>query len=120
MTLQVLLICADQRRATRVQVALLRYGYMVEVAGTFRRGLAIIEHRPPTAIVIDESLPGLDDRLLAQVLAAKSASSRPAVVILPLDTCATSHVIEVMHPNASPSPDVTGCAASSQNQAQRL
>ena len=82
---QVLLLCADQRRAARVQVALLRYGCMVEVAGTFRRGLTIIQHRPPTAIVIDESLPGLDNRLLAQVLAANSASSRPAVVILPLD-----------------------------------
>src|SRR2546423_12540819 len=67
MTRQVLLICADHRRAARIQVALLRYGCMVEVASTFRRGLAVIQYRPPTAIVLDQALPGLDHDQLARV-----------------------------------------------------
>lgn len=97
MAKQILLICADQRQATHVQVALLRYGCMVEIANTFRRGLAVIEHRPPAAIVIDETLPDLDSHLLAQVLAASPAYVGIAVVILPLHKSATPQVAEIVY-----------------------
>jgi DNA-binding response OmpR family regulator len=96
MVKQILLICADQRQAARVQVALLRYGCMVEIAGTFRRGLSVIEHRPPTAIVIDESLPDFDSHLLAQVLATSPACAGVEVLILPLHRSATSQVAEAV------------------------
>jgi DNA-binding response OmpR family regulator len=112
MAKRILLICAAQRQATRVQVALLRYGYMVEIAGTFRRGLAVIEHRPPTAILIDETLPNLDNRLLAQALAAGTAQARPAVVMLALHKSATSQVVEIVYAHASHSLDASTCAAS--------
>jgi len=90
MTRQVLLICANPRQAARVQVALLRYGRIVEVASTFRRGLAVIRHRPPTLIVVDEALPDLDKSQLAQALAASSARAMPTVVILPLQKLAAA------------------------------
>lgn len=80
MTRQVLLICANQRQAVRVQVALLRYGWVVEVASTFRRGLAVIRHRPPAVIVVDEALPDLDSDQLAQALAASPASAMPTTL----------------------------------------
>ena len=111
MAKQVLLICADQRQAARLQVALLRYGCMVEVASTFRRGLAVIKHRPPTAIMIDETLPDLDSDLLAQVLAASPVGPRLAVVMLPLHKSATSQVIEMLYANTSPPSDARRCVA---------
>ena len=118
MAKRILLICADQRQATRVQVALLRYGYMVEIAGTFRRGLAVIEHRPPMAIVIDETLPGLDKRLLAQALAAGPAQARLAVVMLPLHKSATSQVVESVFAQASHSLEASTLAASGRSDSQ--
>jgi DNA-binding response OmpR family regulator len=105
MAKHILLISADQRQATRVQVALLRYGCMVEIAGTFRRGLAVIEHRPPAAIVIDETLPDLDSHLLARVLEVSAACAGPAVVMLPLHTSATSQVVEMVCARARQSSD---------------
>jgi len=84
MTKQILLICADRRRAVRTQVALLQRGCMVELAGTFRRGLAVIQHRPPTAIVIDEALPDLDRTQLAGVLREKPETATLPVVMLAL------------------------------------
>jgi DNA-binding response OmpR family regulator len=97
---QILLICADQRQAARVQVALLRYGCMVEIAGTFRRGLSVIEHSPPTAIVIDESLPDFDSRLLAQVLATSPACAGVEVLMLPLHRSASAQVAEAVFAQA--------------------
>lgn len=119
MAKQVLLICADPRQAARVQVALLRYGYMVEVASTFRRGLAVIKHRPPTAIMIDETLPDLDSNLLAEVLAASPASAELAVVMLPLHKSATSQVIEMLYATTSRPADSRHCVAARHQSGRR-
>jgi DNA-binding response OmpR family regulator len=80
MTKRILLISADDRRSARLQVALLRYGLMVEVAGTLRRGLAVAQHRPPAAIVVDEALADVDCAQLARVLRADEATARVPVV----------------------------------------
>ena len=95
MTKHILLICADQRQAVRVQVALLRCGCLVEVASTFRRGLAVIQHRPPWAIVVDERLPELDSAVLERVLATNPAATRPTVVMLALHEPAAPRAIEL-------------------------
>lgn len=82
MTKRILLICANQRLALQIQVALLRYELTVEVAGSFRRGLAVIQHRPPMAIVIDEAIPALDTAQLADVLKVAPATATLPVVML--------------------------------------
>src|SRR5262245_7460890 len=117
MTRQVLLICANQHQAARVQVSLLRYGCMVEVAGTFRRGLAVIKHRPPRAIVLDATLPDLDSHLLAQALAASPACAGLTVVTLPLHKSAISQVIEAVFANDGRSTAATAGTASGQTMA---
>ena len=87
---RILLICANQRQAVHAQVALLRCGCMVEVASTFRRGLAVIQHRPPTAVVVDEALPDLDSAQLARTLKVNGATAMPPVVMLALHESRTA------------------------------
>ena len=102
------MICADHRRAACIQLALLRYGQMVEVASTFRRGLAVIQHRPPTAIVIDQALPGLDQDQLTRVLAAKPETAELAVVMLPAHELAMPQIGERGSGQVSVHPEVVG------------
>jgi CheY-like chemotaxis protein len=82
MTQRILLVCAQTRAALRVQVALLRHGLMVESVRTFRRGLAILQHRPPDAIVLDTAIPDLDGMQLAAIVKAPSPAFRIPVVLM--------------------------------------
>jgi len=53
---------------------------MVEIASTFRRGLVIAACRPPTAIILDATIPDLDATVLADMLRATGAST-PVLIL---------------------------------------
>src|SRR5262245_66606324 len=76
----ILLICANESLALRIQIELLRHGAMVEIASTFRRGLAIAACRPPTAIILDAAIPNLDYLQLAGL--AKGAGTEISIHVL--------------------------------------
>ncbi len=79
---RILLISANERQSARLQVALLHYGLMVEVAGTPRRGLSVAQHRPPAAIVLDEAIPEPDRSEIRHTLKADSLTARIPLVML--------------------------------------
>lgn len=65
------------RLALYTQRVLLATGHAVEVAGTLRRGLAILQHRPPDGVVLDgearDRHPADYDALVAAVHKAQVA-----------------------------------------------
>jgi len=81
-TKRILLISANHHQASHIQVALLRFGLTVEVASTFRRGLAVSQHRPPLAIVLDGALPDLDATQLHDRLKANHLTAAIPIVML--------------------------------------
>jgi DNA-binding response OmpR family regulator len=87
----ILLISANERLALRLQIALLRRDIMSEVASTFRRGLAIIQARPPAAIVLDGAIPELDDARLASLTAPAGSPATIPVLVLAPDGRAAPH-----------------------------
>lgn len=101
---RILLISADQRQALRAQLELVRNGLTVEIASSFRRGLAVACNRPLAAIVLDETLPGLDRPQLDQVLRAQPyASAIPVVTLTPTDA-AEAPLLERQMGAAAPLP----------------
>jgi DNA-binding response OmpR family regulator len=103
MNTRILLISANQRQALRVQVALLRYGLTVEIAGTFRRGIAVAQHRPPKAIVLDEAIPEIDCAQLAEVLKDAPATVEIPVIVLALYGETTVAPLEIQVGDPRPS-----------------
>jgi len=82
MAKQILLISSRQRQALRVQVALLRRGIMVEIARTFRRGLAIVQYRPPDAIVLETAVSHPERTRPEEIVDAAALGSGIPVVLL--------------------------------------
>jgi DNA-binding response OmpR family regulator len=72
-----MVVTAHPQLALRTQRVLLTAGHSVEVAGTLRRGLAILHHRPPDGVVLDaearDTHPGDYDALVAAAHEARVA-----------------------------------------------
>ena len=96
--------CGFELFLQRFQVALLRFGLTVEVASTFRRGLAVSLHRPPFAILLDEALPDLDATQLHDRLEANHATAAIPIVKLAQGdaTDAAQLAIELGGPRPAP------------------
>lgn len=76
-----MVVTARPQLALRTQRVLLTAGHSVEVAGTLRRGLAILHLRPPDGIVLDaearDTHPGDYDALVAA-----AHETRVALIVL--------------------------------------
>ena len=80
---RILLICAHPQRSLQIQIELLRHGLMVEVASTIRRGLSVVQHRPPDAVVIDDAIRDQDDTSFCDMVRIAAQAWPVPVISLP-------------------------------------
>jgi type II secretory ATPase GspE/PulE/Tfp pilus assembly ATPase PilB-like protein/ActR/RegA family two-component response regulator len=79
---RILVVDDDPEDLLLVRTLLSKHGYTVDEARDGGEALAAIEKRPPTLVVLDLEMPGLDGReVLARLRSAEETVSLPVVVL---------------------------------------
>src|SRR5512145_2755400 len=82
MSRHILLVEDSRTQALRFQLELLRYGLIVEIAGSGSTGLAMARSSLPDAIVLDVDLPEIDGYSLCRVLKSDPQTAHIPIVML--------------------------------------